>query len=322
MQCLDALVPLRDTCGSTSGSGLSLQSAGITETFLASITGPEDTPASLEADVRAWASAYLRNNAVTVNAEHIVPHTLLQNKRIGAPADNDDLLTASGRGGIYLDINAPGSNLVLNVSLMSFYGAGDTTVDVVDLFDGTIIQSVPLVNGQRTTVTIALPAHRERKRYLLMHDETTFREMVVESNQCNSCAPYSYILEGVTAYGGRIADSVPLRASNVQRVSHTSGLSIIMTLNCDTSAWLCESASILALPYLNLLALGFMRHAIAQVERMNNTTYNREVLEERAKEYAVEYKQTMENALANVRPGSDSMCFRCRPYTQLRVGIP
>jgi hypothetical protein len=332
LECLDEIVVLKNTCeGASSANVLSLQALGITETFLASICGAEETPENLLNEIRSWARQYIYNDALTSHSKNLAPGGVLVNKRLGQPSDNDDTMTApSGtKGGIVFDIDNPASNMVLTITEATFYGTatGSTTFRILDLFDGSEVGTFQLELapgvGVKKALNIALPAYRERKRYLLTHDLLEFRELTIETNGCHSCAPYTHMLSGVTTYGGRIATNVSMRNSNIQRQTHTSGLSIVATLSCDRGQWLCENKSVVALPYLNLLGVGVMRAGIAQVERMNNSSTEeaKEMMEGRARDYSVEYKQTMENAMANMPLGTDP-CFTCRTTTHVRTGLP
>lgn len=333
LECLDDIVVLRNTCAGDPASGvISLNALGITEEFLGSITDGEQTPEQLLADIRSHARPYIYNDAINALNASVVTSTLLDNKRIGHPSEVDGLISAdvNTRGGILLEINHPGSNTVVRITEARFYGNVDGPVvfTVYDLFDGSTVEAftITAVAGKGTAIplNLSLPAYRERKRYLISHDQQTFRELYPTGDaSCRSgCTDEAFHLSGVYATGARISTASSMRNSNVQRTGQTSGLSIIASLACDHGQWLCENRAIMALPYLNLLGIGVMRAALAQVERMNNTTYNREVLENRAKEYAEEYKQTMETAVKNLPVGIDPVCFSCRQVTYNRVGIP
>lgn len=329
LECLDGLVYLDDTCAGESGV-ISLQTLGINETFLSRIVGPEQDTKKLLANVRDWARAYLHNDAINAHSRNIIARTFIDRERIGRPTDNDTLITATAGtiGGIVIEVDNPTANTVLRIGSASFYGntTGAQTFTIYDLQDGSTVAtfSMTLVAGQVTTkaLQVTLPAYREKKRYFITHAMPASYEMTIAPGGCNACGQKGYVYGGAYIYGARIGTGLPKRYSNLQRVSDTSGLGLVVTLECDHAQWLCESADVFALPYAYLIARGIMDAAIAQEERMNPVTEGEDTLVERKKQYEFEYTRSMENAVKNMAVPADKLCFSCNNKTYNTVVLP
>lgn len=121
-----------------------------------------------------------------------------------------------------------------------------------------------------------------------------------------------------------MSSSLPKRTSNIQRVDHTSGLSLSMTLACDHTEWICAMGDDLALPFLYKVGQGIMDRAISNGGRINNTRKEEmlEVLAARAKQYMDEYETSMTGLMSGITVPMDPMCFSCKRGSYTIVGIP
>lgn len=330
MSCFDGLITLENTCDSSEGV-LSLQTLGITETFLSDITGPEDTTASLLADVARWASAYITQDIKGRFGKRLIPHTFVDRVLIGELKDSDDVTNSAGTiGGIVVEINHPNSVLTLSIYKAAYAGktTGSQVFTIYDLTTGMTIGTFTLdvTAGQfmQTTVKIALPSVLKCSKYFIAHPALDTYRTETGKGACSTCGDTAYNYGGLKAYGARMGASLPKRTSNLQRVSHTSGLSLSMTLSCDHSEWICSLGNDLALPYLYKVGQGIMDRALDATGRMNNIKSEAyaQRLGERAAQYLEEYDAAMNGLMQGVAIPMDPMCFSCKRSSFTSVGIP
>lgn len=329
MDCFDGLITLDDTCAEGSGV-LELQAVGITETFLASITGPEDEPFKLLAQVEEWAGAYITSDMMGKFGPKMITRTFVDRQVLGDPQDEDDVVNAANTiGGLVIEVEQSASNLVIDLINAGYWGKTTNAAQVFTIYDlltGATVDSFTLNvtadNIGKSIVSIALPAGGQRQRYFIAHTALDTYRTEVGLGSCTSCGDTAYKQGGMTAYGARMSDSLPKKYSNIQRVDHTSGLIITATLKCDHKQWLCDIRSDLALPYLYKVAQGIMDRAIQAVDRMNNVTFDKDLLIGRAEQYEKEYDASMERVLAGISVPMDPVCFSCRKGIFSIVGIP
>ena len=328
MSCFDGLITLENTCDAQPGV-LSLQTLGINESLLKDITGTEDTPKSLLAEVQKWAEAYIIQDIKGRFGKRLTPYTFVDRVLIGELQEEDDVVNQAGTiGGIVVETNHPGSILTLNIYKAAYAGktTGPEVFTIYDLVTGQVVTTFTLTvtAGQfaQTTVKIALPAVLRSTKYFISHPALDTYRTDTGKGSCSTCGDPSYSFGGLTAYGARMSAGLPKRSSNIQKVDHTSGLSLSMTLACDHSEWICSLGDDIALPYLYKVGQGIMDRALYAAGRMNNTRLNPELLSARAEQYLAEYDTSIEGTLKGIRIPMDPMCFSCNRSTYTTVGIP
>lgn len=330
LDCFDGLIRLDATCEGGEGV-LSLQDIGIDQTLLSHLKGSEDTTLGMLSNVDSWARAVVYNDAVNARMADIRSHTFVDRQRIGDPDQSQTLMTGTAAtiGGIVIETAHPTSNLTIRIGMGYYYGdtAGVTTFTVYDLEDGASVGSytITAVQGKNVSksIQVELPAYRQSKRYFVTHDKLDYYQVNVASGSCSACGEKGYRHGGVTMYGARISDSAAKRYSNLSRVSHTSGMGITVTVECDHGQWLCEVKNALALPYLYKVGQGILLRGVDNLDRFNSYAgMNREALIERAERYSMEYNKAMDNTVGKMAVPDDPMCFVCKQRTKSIIAIP
>ena len=328
MSCFDGMITLADTCDSGEGV-LSLQTLGINETLLKDITGEEDTPAKLLSEVEAWAQAYMMSDIKGRFGKVLTPRTFVDRVLIGELKEEDNVTNASGTiGGIIVEIDHPASVLSLNIYKAAYAGktTGSEVFTIYDLTTGQVVTTFTLdvTAGQfvPVKVNVVLPSVLKCSKYFISHTALDTYRTETGKGSCSSCGDTAYKFGGLTAYGARMSSSLPKRVSNIQRVNHTSGLSLSMTLACDHAEWICSIGDDLALPYLYKVGQGVMDRALYAVGRINNTRLDPELLSARAKQYMDEYATAMDGMMKGISIPMDPMCFACKRGSFTMVGIP
>ncbi len=328
LDCFDGLISLDGTC--SAGTGLmSLQTLdGMSETLLKDITGPEDTVASMVAQCENWARVNMHNDVLTHLANRIIGRTFVDRKLIGDPDEEQTIMSDTGIGGILVEIDQPRSNAVMRLGSLGLFAnfTGDVTITIYDLEDGstaaTYVLSVVAGESISEDVQIALPAHRKRKAYFITHDLTSFYRVWTREGGCSSCSGSGYEYGGVRINGARLATGLSKKKSNLRLTSDTSGLSVLVTVECDHAQLLCEVRNTLAFAYLNKVGEALMRRGILAFGRMNSTRLNLEQLEKSASVYGATYSGQMDKLLKNMRIPDDKMCFTCNSSTKTVISIP
>lgn len=330
MSCFDGLIALDNTCEGAEGA-LSLQTLGINESFLKDITGNEDTPKTLLANVQAWAEAYIVQDIKGRFGKMLTPRTFVDRVLIGELQEEDDVTNASGTiGGIVVEIDHPTSVLSLTIYRAAYAGktTGPEVFTIYDLNTGQIVNTFTLTitagEFKQAPIKVVLPSVLTRSKYFIAHPALDTYRTETGKGSCSTCGDTAYAFGGLRAYGARMSSSLPKRTSNIQRVDHTSGLSLSMTLACDHSEWICAMGDDLALPYLYKVGQGIMDRALSNGSRINNTIKEAmmEVLAARAKQYMDEYETSMTGLMSGITVPMDPMCFACKRGSFTTVGIP
>jgi hypothetical protein len=329
MECFANLIGVAQSCQGQPGY-LSLQTIGITEGLLAQITNEDEAPLTMLSNVERLAQEVVKNDVVTHFGDRIIPRTLVDGIGFGEPSEDGEVLTGTGIGGIVVEAGASNSNQVIRIGSLGVWmpGADDTyTIKVYDLTDGREVASVDIdaTGGEitRESVQIALPAARRRTAYFITTDATLFYKVnILPDSGCGSCSRPTNHIGGVDIWAGRIAAATPIRKSNIQSASHTSGLMATITVECDHAALLCEVKDRIALPYLYKVGQLIMDRAIYAFERFNSQTVNKDALQERHDRLGKEYAASITNVLSKMVTPNDPICYICNQKTKTIVGIP
>lgn len=326
LNCFDALITLDNACASTPGV-VALSTLGIDETLIAQFTGPEDTPEQLLRQAEGYARGVMHNDVLTWMAPRIIRRTFVDRAAIGVPDWDRVQQSGTGRGGIVVEIDNPRSNAILRIGSLGMWvpASGPVSIDVMDLLDGTIVatHTIDAIAGENVVngVQIVLPAHRQRKAYFIHTQEADWYKVDISAGSCVHCVRGN-LGGGVHVWGGRLPNAVPSTKSNVQRVSHTSGLSATITVECDHAQMLCEIKDIMAMPYALKVAETIIRRGVHRAERMNSHRLNLDLLKERANGYGEEYASMMGNILGKMSLPNDPTCFACNDPVRYSVTIP
>jgi hypothetical protein len=324
LNCFDNLITLAPT------GSLSLATIGITERLLGSITNEEETPESLLENCETLARAVIANDVVTHFGDKIIPKTFVDRAGFGIPDEDADVLTpAAGTiGGYVVEIDQPRSNAVLRIGMLGAWmtSTGPQTITIYDLADGSTIATHVLdcTAGVilREDVQIEIPAYRARRRLFITTNAATYHKVDVAPGDCLQCGKRGWHYQGVTVKGGILPAAAAKLWPNVQTVSHTSGLLMTITLECDHAAMLCEVKKTLALPYLYKVGHIMIDRAIHAFDRLNSETIPKDALMKRADRLGAEYVEAMKNALSKMQPPQDPMCFICHERTRSVVILP
>jgi len=327
LDCFDGLLRLDRTCPPGSGV-VGLGAVGIDETLLAAFTGPEDTVSGMLAEAEQYARMVMQSDVLTYHSRSIIPRTLVDRKTIGHPDDTRTLVSGeTGSGGVLLTVDPRGSNLVLRLSSIDFYGGstGIVTFTVTDMTDGHAVTTfnVQAVSGQvvNTPITVMIPVYGRRRSFLVHHAQTSWYRTTM-AGSCASCGSCSYDVNGLTITGARLPQGSAMVRSNLRTSCLTSGVGITASLACDHGQMLCEYRDALVLPYMEKVAETLLRRGLAAYTRVNAPRMDREQLEARADRHGAAYAAAMENVVRGMRTPLDPVCWVCYRNAESRVALP
>ena len=307
-----------------------MQTLGINETLLAQLTNAEETTADLLANCENLAQLVVAHDLSTAFSHRIVPRTFVDSQSFGVPDDARELQTmdAGTKGGIVVEIDQRKSNVTLRVGVLGAWldGTEALEVKIYDVATGALVdtQTVQCTIDELsvTNVQIELPANKIKKAYFISHERLTFYKMLVADSGCGSCGVAGWLHGGVHVWGARLGNALPVKRSNLQNVSHTSGLFSVITVECNHAQLFCEVKNAIALPYLYKLGEVIVDRAIHAFERLNSQTMDKDALIDRRDRLGSEYAAAMRNTVGKMRLPDDPMCFQCESRTYSAIAAP
>jgi len=330
MDCLTSLVSLDATCASDGTGFATLGQIGITERLLAQIINEEETVPLMMERTLALAASVVRNDVVTHYADRIIPRTFIDGRGFGVPAESGEVQTyaAGERGGIVVELGESGSNQSLTLSDLQLLvdTSGPVTVTMHDLGTAQIVASavVQAVAGVPAgAVRLRLPARRRRTVYFVSTDAgSAYRTDLDYNAACTNCNYHGVMVHGVNVWGARLPAATAVRRPNLRAVSHTSGIMVTVTVDCDHAALLCDVRERVALPMLFKVGQLITDRAIHAFERLNSQTMSKKALRERHDNLGAQYAAAMDNLLSKMPLPNDPTCFVCNQRTRTVTAIP
>ncbi len=328
--CLDDLIGDDNGCATRTGR-LYLKDIGIPETFIAAILNREDQSTStFMADRRRLATEYVSRDVLTHVSPNIIGRTFVDAARIGRYPDVEALVNGdvNYEHGLVLEVCSPAANTRMLVTKIEFYGetSGPVVVTFRDLRDGTTIatETITAVAGQVATLNVDLVFQnaRERKRILVTTDQDVYYKSTLTNGGCASCGPTHYrngVLEA-KQYMLPVGDKAIW--NNLAPAQDTGGLSIIVSVECDTLGWLCELKAALALPLLYCLGREIYTMALYNFERYGIQNIRKQDVEKRRDELEAHYAKAMNDLFAGMVIPTDGICFTCDNRVTSGVLLP
>lgn len=331
--CLETLIGTDLGCTTTSGR-LYLGDVGITRKELDSYTSEEDATVADFLDKRRRAVlARMATDFTRHHAPRMIARSYLDRARVGQIPDTPEAITAdaNSQGGIVLELDRMSSNLAIHITRLELFaseayaGTGMETVTFTDLDTGETLATATAeaVAGvlKSTEVDISIPNNRRRVRLLAWHSVVEFNRMALQASEgCGTCSPEPMGI--LQAYGARILKASPKTRANLDRQTHTSGLAITVSVGCDHAATLCQMKAGMAWPALHALASEILGAGIANAERLNTRTLDKEELERRRAEHEAKYQDAFTGILAAMPLPSADPCWACDRKVATVVAIP
>lgn len=334
--CFTNIITLDSTCsGDLPTSGLYGSRAGITRSYISEI---------LTKDFKNEEDFFNEKLALAVDLVVNDVHSTLQPKyksvsvvnnfRSGIFQENQvEIAAFAGYKGILFNINDERTALDFFASELSLFlnHTGDVTVNVFDLMQNKILDTVivPSVAGSISTVypLEKFISNRKKQQLFFAYDATgkPSYKTVLNSNICSSCSEFfienSY--ERIGSFTLGLAEDAIL--SSLTPANDTGGLSIVHSLQCNHSQWLCSISNLLAYPILYKLASLCHEHALmtSPNTRFNTTEGVNADLIQRALDLSeLRYREWMDTKLHSIQIPNDSTCFQCKSTSRHVIVTP
>ena len=333
MGCLSELVGLDVTCQQRDGK-IYVGELGITEKELSDYMSADSTTVTdFIADRVALAERWVMTDMLTRLAPRMIGKTFVDRGRLGEFDERQTLMTApvNTEGGMVLDVCQPGSNLKLLVSSLSVWTdvGGDVDVVFADLTDGTVLhtETIEATTADKVgtkTVDISISIPRKKMRVLVTTDLPSYYRTTLHGGSCTTCGSKTYRQGPVEVYGAYISSADTVSYANIQRATHTSGLSIVLTVACDHEAFVCEHKGLLALPLGFKVAEEVVSYGLGNFDRINARigTGNRDALVARRDEFGRKYADAIGRLWDNMPIPTDPACYLCNSMIRRVVALP
>lgn len=343
MECFDNIIGLKGVCD-TPTTNLFLNTVGVSKADCDNIVTKDY--ANVEAFVNEKVDASTQLIANTVNARyskdyvtgklsklggrHYQTASIVEGVRLGIRQNNQDEKTATGIAGIHLAMNNTDSYLRLNITEVSLYlkHSGVVPVFIYDLYENRILytENITAITGQTVKIypNLNLDSFQNPVNLLIGYDAgaITSYNTVIRSGAC--CGDYFCRQQFMTSQGAQITEAVKIQ-DNLTGLTHTAGVSVVYSVSCNHSGWLCNHLEALSLPILYKTASEIMLHGLhaSPTQRANNTqTLNRELMQQRHEHYENKYVETFEAIVNSLVLPQDPRCFACVPSQKHVISLP
>lgn len=336
LTCLENIIGFESGCTDIeSTSGYYASQVGITKNFLSQIiTKDYSSEEDFFRKKRSFAIDLVTKALQTNYADKYKAVSVIDSYRAGKWNENKVTVASIGKWkGILFDMCAEKSYLDFFLSELSMFVnyTGDVEVRVYDLMQGIVLDTVtvPCEVGEIVSVFPHKKfVSRQRKLQLFICYDATNIESYKTTLQgtCATCLPtylvnnsYERIMSGTMAIGG-----TNIRSSIAQS-NDTGGLSIVHSLQCNHSDWLCARSNQIADAVLYKLASLSFEFALDETpnSRTNTTVAeNYDIIKGRYNRAEKKFGEAMDRFLNTVSPPNDDLCFNCRKSAAMVISIP
>lgn len=332
MTCLENLVKIWDTC-SAKESGLYINDLPGFDLSFPDYLATEQVEDSMQllTDKRRMASEFLKHEILS----HLNPRSKMGSVLSGQTAGfyDEDREKKAAQAGLYKGIQLTIENypyLQIYVDTISVFidDAITTNILVYDLTTGLLLDTLPIttVANQPTLIQVG-KTYQNKGQYLnlgFLIDASLADsyETNITGSACVSCFSR---LERLSAYcGGRgvkIASAGTINNQNLQGETHTNGISLQYSVQCDHEYFVCNIANRLALPMWYRFGIELMDEVIYSKRLNSLTTIHKEDAVALKAEYQIKYDECLKGVLQNLQI-PNNICYNCTPFVSINTRIP
>lgn len=327
MACFDNIVGLRSLCSDTDPDFF-LEDIGINKSEIEQVITKDYTSVQDFIDKKsAFAVTKVTNEVYNYLKPNFKADSILAGSRIGYESDTKELVAQTGYVGIEINLYNPSSFVDFVISDISLFVNVTSTVPVLlyDIKQGLLLETiiVPTTAGVISTLIqkVVVPSQRRPLNLWLGYDATAIDSYKVNThNGCGGCRGYTFSNRFITATGAAI--DTPF--TSVEGLTHTGGISLNYSVNCNHTDWLCSHRQILGLPILYKTGIEIVNHvltAAANQRTVSYTTSQVEVMEKKLAMLESEYRTTMGNLLGSMQVPQDRNCFHCNNRIVSHFGL-
>ncbi len=324
LDCFGRVVALRDVCEPENlNSCVYLNEIGFNEHKINDILTSDYTDASdFINKMEVAAVKEMTDEIYSFIHPKLKLNNIIRTDRLGYLQPN--LLSKTSEGGkvgILMQLRNNGYIDVLpqSISLNVNY-TGNVSVQVWDAMRNILLKTIVVPcqpkKLNKVDVSSVFKSNKELMQVAFVYDSTGIDSYntLIKSSSCSSCNGSKYNCEYFTSYGIQIDASDNVLEENINLKSHTSGLMVDLTIQCNHERWLCTLNPLTKIARLYKTASKIIRHAIlkSKSQRVSNTaTVNAESLQQEAAFYEAEYFKRMQAVFQNLTYPKDTKCFVC-----------
>lgn len=320
MACFDNLITIEGLCDpAESTSGYTLNQIGIDKTEVESIITKGYTVDSFINEKQQFAVKKVTGDIYSFLSPKYRADSILASNRIGYPSDQKTLQTQAGNVGINIHVGNRGSYVDYVISDFSLFldYTGDVDVWVYDVEQGKLLDTITVasVAGQISSISqkSIITALKMGLNLWVGYDSTGINSYLTQThNGCSDCGGYTFSHRMVQATGASIQS--PFTVGQITNLTHTGGLSLRYSINCNHTDWLCDYTNLLSQPILYKTGALICNHALMSSPNqrvMSNVILNVELMQKKHDYFQAEYDHLMRNILSNMQVPQDKNCFHC-----------
>ena len=324
MNCFNDMISVGGSCETS--HTYNLTSVDITESFLNKIVGSEyDNGADLGRAKIDFAAKEMSQSASDFFSRNAYTTSVIEQNTIGR-RNEGQLVAGFTKSGIRFKLlnNTAHVKLSLVTIQLQLDTTADVTVYVYDLHDGSVIGSkvVSVVSGIIATANIEISKSYSKRNtdLAVVYDSSSFDsyKYTVTAN-CANCDTFHRVGQFVEASAVDFTGQV--LAENAITKTHTSGLSVVYSLCCDYSDFLCSIKNQLALPLLHKIAADIYFYQLSNTRWNDRSDDEKENVMAKIKVHAENYEDGMKRTLQNMGT-PNNICFGCSDKLRLVNTLP
>lgn len=321
-ECLQGLIGLRDVCvPKDSTNCVWIDEIGINRHTIEQVLTKNYSSVSDFFDKQYNNAIKEVSNVIhTQFSSKYIINSLIESMRLGFANDNKIVKTSNSKlSGIQLSFLNANSFVDLYISELSLFTdfTGTVTIKVYDLLTSKQISSfnINTVAGEQSYIhpNKIFKSNRKKLNLFICYDTTGINSYttVIKNGLCcgiNHCS--NQYLEA----SGNYSDTDLFIDRDVKQATHTFGMSLVYSLQCNHTDWVCASKNILALPIAYKLAANICKYGLtaASDQRVNNfVTIQKEQLTTDQAWYEGKFSERMNNILLHIQTPDDRKCFQC-----------
>jgi hypothetical protein len=281
-QCFQNLVGITDTCNPP--SGLSLKQIGITTKEVGDfINSDYESAEELIEDKIDLATKKVSDRITNHLSEFMRSSSVIESARLGFPQDNLQLVTGGDLRGIRIELKNETSFLDLFISSLSLQVnyTGQVSIYVFDLMQNKLIDTLSMnaVSGELSHLVVnkTYPSTRRKLNLAFVYDASSISsyKTYIKQGYCSTCTGSSYdagINNYIKAGGIKVVSASVKTYENTTSIDNTAGMSLIYSLQCNPTEWLCSFSNLMAMPIAYKTAYNIMEYAVNVSKRLNSST--------------------------------------------------
>lgn len=335
--CFENLIGIKELCTtSVPTSGLMLNQTGINYDFIKSIVGKDYPNAeSFVDDKIAFATKLVTDQVIRHFSDRIRTNSILSGARAGQAKDNKGLI--ANVAGKYKGINVELCNknsyvdfFLSEVTLFTNF-TGTIPVIVYDLVQGIQIDTfnVTTTAGQisRAIVNKLYKSNKKRLDIIIVYDINAISsyDTVLSLSGCTSCGASQgqvFHTPYVDFSSVQIAAADAKVKENLTYTADTGGMSLVYSIQCNQTDWMCENSNLLALPILYKAAAEIYLHGTMSDRENSTTLMSAEMMQKRYENSEGFYQDTIKDLMSRIQLPNHDKCFSCNRQSINAIILP